>query len=41
MLSSGLEISKVITHRFPLEGYEAAFESLKKKTASKVVLEVS
>ena len=40
MLGSGLNVSPVITHRFPFADYEKAFESLKAGTASKVVLEI-
>ena len=40
MLSSGLDISAVISHRLKLEDYEQAFDALGSGTANKVVLEI-
>ncbi len=40
MLSSGLDVTPVITHRFPLEKHEEAFELLRSGAVSKVVLEI-
>ena len=39
MLQSGLDISSVITHRFPLEDFEKGFAALNAGTAAKVVLD--
>jgi len=38
MLQSGLDISAVITHEFPAEEYEAAFEMLHTGQAAKIIL---
>ena len=38
MLESGLDISPVITHRFPWNEYEAGFEAIRTGQAGKVVL---
>ena len=38
LLRQGLDITPVITHRLPLEGYEEAFALLRSGTAGKVVL---
>ena len=40
MLDSGLDVSPVITHRFPLERFEEAFETLSAGEASKVIFEM-
>ena len=39
MLQSGLDISSVITHRFPLADFEKGFAALNAGTAAKVVLD--
>jgi threonine 3-dehydrogenase len=39
MLQSGLDISKVITHRFPATQYIEGFESLKAGNSGKVILD--
>ncbi len=41
MLSSGLDVSPVISHRFTLDEHEAAFAALRSGEASKVLLEVA
>lgn len=41
MLESGLDVSPVISHRFALDQYEAAFETLRSGEASKVILEIA
>jgi threonine 3-dehydrogenase len=41
MLESGLDIRPVITHRFPYQEYEQAFEVMKSGNAGKVILEWS
>lgn len=41
MLQSGLDISAVITHRFPAAQYEAAFEVVRSGQCGKVVLDWS
>jgi threonine 3-dehydrogenase len=38
MLQSGLNISPVITHRFPYETYEAAFQLMKSGHSGKIIL---
>jgi threonine 3-dehydrogenase len=38
MLQSGLNISPVITHRFPYEAYEAAFQLMKSGQSGKIIL---
>jgi threonine 3-dehydrogenase len=38
MLESGLDISKIITHRFDWDDYEAGFEAMRSGTAGKVIL---
>ncbi len=40
MLDSGLDVTPVITHRFPFEEYEIAFDSLRSGLASKIILEM-
>ncbi len=40
MLDSGLDVTPVISHRFPLDQYEAAFEALASGEASKVILDI-
>ena len=39
MLHSGLDITPVITHRFPVAQYEAAFETVRGGNAGKVLLD--
>lgn len=41
MLDSGLDVSPVITHRYPLDRFHEAFEILNSGEASKIVLEVN
>jgi len=38
MLESGLDIRPVITHRFPYQEYEKAFEVMRTGNAGKVIL---
>jgi len=40
LLRNGLDITPVITHRFPLERFAEAFELLRAGTAGKVILYV-
>ena len=40
MISTGLDVSPVITHRFPLEQFEAAFDALKAGEAGKIILDI-
>jgi threonine 3-dehydrogenase len=39
MLESGVDISGVITHRFPWNEYEAAFEAMRSGNTGKVILD--
>jgi threonine 3-dehydrogenase len=39
MLHSGLDITPVITHRFPSERFEDAFEAVRGGKAGKVLLD--
>lgn len=39
MLGSGLDVSPVLTHRFPVERYEEAFEVMRSGQSGKVVLD--
>ena len=39
MLENGLDVSKVITHRFPAEDYREAFEVMRSGSSGKVVLD--
>jgi threonine 3-dehydrogenase len=41
MLNSGLDVSPVISHRYRLEDFELAFDSVRSGAASKVILEVA
>jgi threonine 3-dehydrogenase len=41
MLESGLDIRPVITHRFPYQEYEQAFEVMRSGNTGKVILEWS
>jgi threonine 3-dehydrogenase len=41
MLESGLDIRPVITHRFPYQEYEQAFEVMRSGNAGKVILDWS
>jgi threonine 3-dehydrogenase len=38
MIQSGLDISPVITHRFPYAEYEEAFRLMKNGQAGKIIL---
>jgi threonine 3-dehydrogenase len=38
MLESGLDISSVITHRYPWNEFEAGFEAIRSGRAGKVIL---
>jgi threonine 3-dehydrogenase len=39
MIQSGLDIAKVITHRFPFNDYEKAFAAMNEGSCGKVILE--
>ena len=39
MLQSGLDISPIITHRFPVDDYQVAFELMESGQSGKVILE--
>jgi threonine 3-dehydrogenase len=39
MLQSGLDISPVITHRFPIDEYQRAFEVMRSGQSGKVILD--
>ena len=39
MLQSGLDLSPIITHRFPLDQFEAAFDVMISGNSGKVILE--
>ena len=39
MLQSGLDISAVLTHRFPVDDFEAGFEVMRSGQSGKVILE--
>jgi threonine 3-dehydrogenase len=39
MLESGLDISAVITHRFPWRDYEKGFEVMRSGNSGKVILD--
>ena len=39
MLQSGLDISAVITHRFPVDDFENGFAAMNRGEAGKVVLD--
>jgi threonine 3-dehydrogenase len=41
MLQSGLDISAIVTHRFPFSEYQRAFEVMLSGNAGKVILEMS
>ena len=41
MLTSGLDVSPVLTHRFPLEKFAEAFDSIKSGKSGKVILEIA
>jgi threonine 3-dehydrogenase len=41
MLESGLDISKVITHRFHYTEFQAAFELMKSGNSGKIILDWS
>ena len=40
MLNSGLDVTPVISHRFPLAEYETAFDALESGEASKILLDI-
>jgi threonine 3-dehydrogenase len=39
MLQSGLDVSAVITHRFPVDDFQKGFDAMRKGEAGKVILE--
>lgn len=39
MLESGLDMSKIITHRFPVDDYKEAFETMRSGKSGKVILD--
>ena len=39
MLTSGLDVSKVLTHRFPADRYLEAFQTMRSGNSGKVVLD--
>jgi threonine 3-dehydrogenase len=39
MLQSGLDISSVITHRLPIDQFEAGFTAMRSGQAGKVILD--
>jgi threonine 3-dehydrogenase len=39
MLQSGLDISKVITHRFPWNEFESGFDVMRSGNSGKVILD--
>ena len=39
MVQSGLDVTAVITHHFPVEGYEEAFEIMRSGRSGKIILE--
>ena len=39
MLISGLDISPVITHRFPVDDYQKGFDVMEQRDSGKVILE--
>ncbi|MGO9411540.1 MAG: L-threonine 3-dehydrogenase, partial [Spirochaetia bacterium] len=41
MLQSGLDVSPVLTHRFPLEDFRKGFEAMQSGDCGKVVLELA
>ena len=41
LLNSGLQIAPIITHRFPLEEYDAAFAAVLAGEAGKVILDIA
>ncbi len=41
MLQSGLDVSPVLTHRFPFERFREGFEAMRSGECGKVILEVS
>ena len=40
MLNSGLDVSPIISHRFPLDNYQQAFTTLESGQASKILLKI-
>jgi threonine 3-dehydrogenase len=41
MLQSGLDVSPVLTHRFPFEQFESGFAAVQSGECGKVILEVA
>jgi threonine 3-dehydrogenase len=39
MLQSGLDVGKIVTHRFPAEEYAAGFALMRQGSAGKIVLD--
>ena len=39
LLKSGLDISKILTHKFPIEEYEEAFNTIENGSCGKIILE--
>ena len=39
LLKSGLDISKILTHKFPIEEYEKAFNTIENGSCGKIILE--
>ena len=39
MLQTGLDVSPVLTHHFPIEEYEAAFDVIRSGECGKVILD--
>jgi threonine 3-dehydrogenase len=39
MLQSGLDLSPIITHRFPVDHYQAAFAAMLSGSSGKIILD--
>jgi threonine 3-dehydrogenase len=39
MLQSGLDLSPIITHRFPVDEYQSAFATLMSGSSGKIILD--
>ena len=39
LLKSGLDISKILTHKFPIENYEEAFNTIENGSCGKIIIE--
>jgi threonine 3-dehydrogenase len=39
MLQSGLDLSPIITHRFPVDQYQAAFAAMLSGSSGKIILD--